>query len=124
MSIFSDNSRRRLCSFVVLLFALQVLLPALSAGQGGTMQCCRRVHGRKTCCPQTSKETGPAFHAAGGCSGDCAAVVPTFSPLADGFGVTSHFARQNSSVDVLVDSFARSAFPPSSNSFQRPPPVL
>src|SRR4051794_809973 len=119
MSKGANNSlRRSICSFIILLFAWQILAPVASAaGEGGTMACCRRVHGKKACCPQHSKgQSGsPSFREAGGCAGDCAAVAPTLPQFAAGFAA-SCFAVHADSADCAAEQFfTHTATPVSSN---------
>jgi len=118
--------RRNICSFIILLFAWQVLTPiASAAGESGTMACCRQVHGKKACCPQHSKERsgGPALREAGGCAGDCAAVAPTLPQFAAGSEASRFAVHADSLARVSEAFFTHTATPVSSNSFQRPPPL-
>jgi len=128
MGKVSDNRawRKTICSFIVLLFAWQIVSPMLFAGTPTcTMQCCRRAHGKGTFCQHGSKQTGgPALTEARGCSDDCAAVAPGFSPLVVRSTSATFAIADNAAQRLAVESFVRIATPASSNSFQRPPPVL
>src|SRR5215831_17947708 len=66
--------RRIVSGLTILLFGLQIAAPfASAASSGGVMQCCRRAHTVKDCCPHSrSQSNGPALSAQQGCSEDCA----------------------------------------------------
>jgi hypothetical protein len=118
--------QRTICAFIVLIFAWQTAAPVASAGTSGcTMQCCRRTHGKKTCCRHSSNQTdGPSLAESRRCSGDCAVVAPASSPLVVRSTSVVFAIRAKGSPRLVAESFTRVATPASSNSFQRPPPVL
>ncbi len=45
------------------------------------MACCRRLHGKHTCCDHSKRSDTPVFSEARGCGGDCASVAPGDSPV-------------------------------------------
>jgi hypothetical protein len=126
--IVSRSPNRRLwhqtiCSLIVLLFAGQIALP-MATSPACTMQCCRRAHGKKSCDHSSRQSSGPSFTESGGCGGDCTAVAPAFSPLAVRFRSAGFAIQVKGSPSPIAESFGHIAALASSNSFQRPPPLL
>jgi hypothetical protein len=125
----NPNSRlwhQTICSLIILLFAGQIALPmTMGTSSACTMQCCRRAHGKKSCCDHSSRQSsGPSFTELGGCAGDCTAVAPAFSTLAVRFKSVGFAIQVKGSPSLIAESFGNIAALASSNSFQRPPPLL
>ena len=87
------------------------------------MACCRRLHGKHTCCDHFKRSDTPVLSEARGCGGDCDSVAPGDSPVFSRNLPTAFTHPDSTPLGLLTVTRNFVAAQLSVDFLQRPPPA-